>query len=203
MSVSSPCLFSCKLSNWNHLHESAQCATIRQHTCGGWKAWVQRLKRPSVSLCAPCTGSLSYLSASPRNRCSASWSFDIISFLGFRECSSSGFPALLLAASSQDHFKPSIIPEIKVGMEGHLLFPCVCSLLGRCQSLSPASGNGYSGGPANLSVLPSCQGQIRSRFRKWTLQVSLKSPQEHIEMPCMAVKWEILNSIPGPKVAMS
>lgn len=40
--------------------------------------------------------------------------FDITSFLGFIECSFSGFSAVVLPASSQDHFKPSEILEIRI-----------------------------------------------------------------------------------------
>lgn len=89
-----------------------------------------------------------HLSPSLRRRCTAHGSFDIISSLSFRECSLSGFSALLLAASLQDHFKPSISLEVRIGKQGSLLPPHICSLLGSCQSLSAASGNICSGGLA-------------------------------------------------------
>ena len=76
---------------------------------------VHFFKRPSVSWYATCAGFpfIFHLKKKKKKTPQLSKAFDIISSLGFTECSGCRFSAVVLPASSQDHFKSSGILEIR------------------------------------------------------------------------------------------
>lgn len=114
---------------------------------------VHSVKRPSVSWCATCAGFpfIFHLQKTPQ----LPKAFRIISFWGFIECSFSRFSAAILPASSQIILKPLDILEIRIGKQGSLHFPHICSLPESSQFCQQPVSRCNSGGGRNLLMFVS------------------------------------------------